>query len=116
MYCKSCGALMRDGAQFCPKCGAATNEAPQAIAQPQPAPVDMADMPSTGLATVLVVIGFVCGVIWGIIGFTKLKPMKAAIAAGDVETAKKCFGTIRTVTIIGIVLNVLVFMGAMAQR
>ena len=67
----------------------------------------MVDMPSKGVAIALIVVGFVCGVIWGIIGVVQYGPMKAAIQRGDVVEAKDKFGVIRNATIIGVVINIL---------
>lgn len=136
MYCNSCGAQVKDGARFCPKCGTPVDEAPaitprpieqpvatqpvqQQYVEPQPmmaaAPVNTADMPSVGTATFLCVVGCLCGIIWGVYGFSQRSGMKDAIARGDVDTAKKKFKSIVIATCIGIVLNVLLIIGQMAQ-
>lgn len=117
MFCNSCGAQIDDGAQFCPVCGAAVEGAPATTPHPveQPvATVSTADMPSVGTATVLCVIGFLCGVIWGVYGLTQRSGMKDAIARGDAETAKKKFNHIMIATIIGVVINLLVIIGNMS--
>jgi len=70
-------------------------------------PANQADMPSNGLAIALIVVGFLCGIIWGIVGFTQYGPMKEAINRGDVATAKDKFKTIAIATGVGVVINVL---------
>jgi|GEM_PF-6658317 len=70
-------------------------------------PANQADMPSKGLAIALIVVGFLCGIIWGIVGFTQYGPMKEAINRGDVATAKDKFKTIAIATGVGVVINVL---------
>lgn len=132
MICTYCGSQIPDGKAFCTNCGAKmpVNETPempkfdvpaapaqtQASIQSAPTPStsqgpvsssSVAGMPSTTTAIVLIVIGFVCGILWGIIGLTQYFPLKTAVETGDVETASKKFNIIKIVTIIGIVLNVL---------
>ena len=70
-------------------------------------PANQADMPSKGLAIALIVVGFLCGIIWGIVGFTQYGPMKEAISRGDVAEAKSKFKTIAIATGVGVVVNVL---------
>ena len=155
MYCNSCGAQMKDGARFCPKCGTPVEVAPQAYEQvdpqpvnyptvlsdprpvtysapepdplpvtyaepePQPTyqqtPVSTANMPSLTVATVLVVIGFLCGIIWGVYGLTQRSTLQAAIEAGNVEVANKKFRNIVIATVIGVVLSILASIGRMAE-
>ena len=134
MFCNSCGAQIKDGSRFCSKCGAAAKEAPATTLHPveQPAAtqhaqqyvgptseapvatVSAADMPSVGTATVLCVIGCLCGIIWGLYGFSQRSGMKDAIARGDAETAKKKFNHIMIATIIGAAVNVLIIVGNMS--
>ena len=86
---------------------------------PAPGPVvtnnggNLAGMPNTTTAIILIVVGFICGIIWGVIGLTQYKPMKNAIAMGDAVTANKKFNVIKIATIIGIVINVLFIIGNM---
>lgn len=65
-------------------------------------------MPNKRNAIILIVIGFICGIIWGIIGVVQYSPMKAAIEAGDVETAQKKYKIIKIATLIGVILNVVI--------
>ena len=64
------------------------------------------NMPNKTTAVILIVIGFLCGIIWGIFGIVQYSPMKAAIENGDVETAQKKFRNIKIATLIGVILNV----------
>lgn len=66
-----------------------------------------ANMPSLTVAKVLIVIGFLCGIIWGVVGFTQYKPMKEAIMRGDADTAHKDFRIIAIASALGIVVNVI---------
>ena len=68
-------------------------------------------MPSQGLYLVLVIVGFLCGILWGALSISPYSKMKAAIAAGDAETANANAKKIRIFVIIGIVLNVLIIIG-----
>lgn len=73
------------------------------------------DMPSAGTSMVLIVVGFLCGVVWGAVGLSQYGALKSAIEMGDVETAKKKASFIRNITIAGVVINLLVIMGAYAR-
>ncbi|MBR0463508.1 MAG: hypothetical protein IJJ23_03890 [Clostridia bacterium] len=72
-------------------------------------------MPSKGVYTALLVLGFLCGIIWGALSVTPYKNMKAAIEHGDVAGANADAKKIRTFVIIGVVVNALVIIGRMAQ-
>ena len=67
-------------------------------------------VPNTTIAIVMIVIGFISGFIWGIIGLVNYFPMKAALEVGDYVTAAEKYKIIKIVTIIGIVVNVLFIM------
>ena len=107
MYCEKCGSILHAGDQFCPECGMRVNPEPQQ--QPQQAnnynnyngynnsqpyypqfsaqdkEVDAAQ--TMGIfSIVLAVIGFsIIGLIVGILGMNKLKPIKES----GYETAKE---------------------------
>lgn len=72
------------------------------------------NMPSEGLYLFLVIVGFLCGCLWGILSISPYNKMKAAIAAGDAATAQQNAKTIRIFVIIGVVVNVLVLIGSLA--
>lgn len=138
MICAYCGQQIADGVSFCTNCGARiAPEAPTAQssqftaptyqqsyqAQPanqyqqyqqNPAPAATGSMPSKGGAIALIVIGFLCGIIWGVIGVVQYGPMKNAIEAGDSATASKKFRNIAIATGIGVFLNVAYVIGAIA--
>jgi len=69
-------------------------------------------MPSTGAAIALIVVGFLCGILWGIIGVTQYGPMKRAIDAGDAATAQSKFKVIAIATGIGVVANLMFIFGS----
>ena len=73
------------------------------------------NMPSTGLYLLLTILGFLFGILWGILCISPYKALKAAVAAGDAETAKAQAKKIRIFVIIGVVLNVLIVIGQLAQ-
>ena len=72
-------------------------------------------MPSQGTYLALVIVGFLLGIIWGAISIPQYKNLKLAISSGDVETAQACAKKIRTYIIIGLVVNVLIYIGRSAQ-
>ena len=72
------------------------------------------NMPSKGTYLTLVILGFLLGIIWGALSLGPYNTLKAAIANGDVETAQANAKKIRTYVIIGLVLNVLIFIGRAA--
>ena len=89
----------------------AIEQQPQASQAPA-APAEK--MPSKGLAFFLIVVGFACGVIWGVVGITQYQSMKKAIEAGDAKTAKEKFNFILIITIVGVIINFLVIMPSLA--
>ena len=62
-------------------------------------------MPNKTLYTVLLVIGFHCGILWGILALSPYNKMKAAIDAGDSVEANKQAKKVMIFAVIGIVLN-----------
>ncbi|MBR1758637.1 MAG: CD225/dispanin family protein [Lachnospiraceae bacterium] len=74
----------------------------------------MENMPSKTTYLVLTIVGFVFGLIWGILCISPYNKLKVAVDEGDVETAQANAKKIRTFVIIGIVLNILLFIGQMA--
>ena len=87
---------------------------PTAVRGPEVNPA-AGKMPSKGLHLTLTILGFLLGVLWGILCMGPYKAMSAAILNGDVEEAKKNAKKIRTFFIIGMVVNVLFVVGRMAQ-
>ncbi len=73
-------------------------------------------MPSQGGHLFLVVLGFILGIIWGLLSMGSYKDMKAAIASGDSVTANKKAKNIRIIFIIGMIISILAVIGAMSQR
>ena len=75
----------------------------------------MDNMPNKTTYLILVIIGFVAGILWGILSISPYTKLKAAVDAGDVETAQANAKKIRIFVIIGIVINVLAIIGRLAQ-
>lgn len=71
-------------------------------------------MPSQGKYLALVIVGFLMGILWGVLSIFPYRNMKAAIASGDVLTAQENAKKIRIFVIIGVVLNVLFLIGRLA--
>lgn len=65
-------------------------------------------MPSKGLYIFFIILGFLCGLIWGIVGVTQYSPMSTAIDAGDYDTAWAKAKVIKIVTFVGLALNIVV--------
>ena len=68
-------------------------------------------MPSKGGHLALVILGFVLGILWGVLAIFPYRKMTAAIASGDVETAQANAKKIKIYIIIGIAINILVVIG-----
>ena len=77
--------------------------------------VNSGDMPNAGLYLFLLIVGFLCGILWGLLSLGPYKRMKAAIEANDSVEAKKNANKILIFAIIGVVLNVMVLIGNLAQ-
>ena len=73
------------------------------------------DMPNKTVYLVLMIVGFLCGILWGLLSIGPYNKMKAAIDANDSVTAKKNAKKILIFVIIGVVLNALLFIVKMAQ-
>lgn len=63
------------------------------------------NMPNKGLYIFFIVLGFLCGLLWGIISLTQYSPMSAAITAGDYDTAWAKAKVIKIVTFVGLGIN-----------
>ncbi|MBQ3667876.1 MAG: hypothetical protein II920_01485 [Clostridia bacterium] len=63
-------------------------------------------MPSKGLYTFLMIVGWLCGALWGALSIAPLVRMRNAIREGDSFTAWDNARKIRTYVIIGAVINV----------
>ena len=72
-------------------------------------------MPTQGVYLTLVIIGFICGILWGVLAMSPYKKMKEAIAANDAEEANANAKKILTFVVIGIIINALVITGKLAQ-
>ena len=70
-------------------------------------------MPKKGTYLTLTVLGFILGVLWGALCISPYGKLTAAIAANDYETAQANAKKIRIIFIIGMVINVLFFIGKM---
>ena len=73
------------------------------------------EMPVQGFYLALVILGFVLGIIWGVVSIFPYRNMKAAINSGDVELAQINAKTIKSYVFIGFVMNVLVFIASLPR-
>ena len=73
------------------------------------------NMPSTGLYLFLTILGFLFGILWGILCIGPYRTLKVAVANGDGVLAQEQAKKIRIYVIIGVVLNVLIFVAQMAR-
>ena len=71
-------------------------------------------MPSKSTYLVLVIVGFLFGILWGLLSLSPYNKLKVAVDNGDVEEATANAKKIRIFVIIGVVLNILVLIGRMA--
>ena len=71
-------------------------------------------MPSKSTYLVLVIVGFLFGILWGLLSLSPYNKLKVAVDNGDVEEANANAKKIRIFVIIGVVLNILVLIGRMA--
>ncbi len=71
-------------------------------------------MPNKTLYTVLLVIGFLCGILWGVLALSPYNKMKAAIDAGDSAEANRQAKKVMIFAVIGIVLNAVMIIGRFA--
>ena len=85
----------------------------QQYGQPQ---VPTGPMPNPTVYLILVILGFLCGIIWGALSIGNYSKLKNAVAMGNSEEANKYAKKIRTVIIIGVVLNVMAIIGTIAQN
>ena len=77
----------------------------------QPYAMPVGNMPNMNLYLTLVILGFVLGVIWGALSISPYNRMKQAVAANNAAEAQNCAKKIKTIFIIGVVVNVLVLIG-----
>ena len=75
----------------------------------------MENMPKKGTYTFLLVLGFLMGLIWGLLSLGPYKAMNAAVEAGNADEAWANAKKIKRFIIIGVVINVLILIGKMAQ-
>jgi hypothetical protein len=76
--------------------------------------MEQRQMPSQGTYLVLVILGFILGIIWGALSVSPYSKMKQAIAVGDVDGAWENANKIKKWVLIGVAVNVVVFLGQMA--
>lgn len=116
-YCTYCGAELTDDPKFCPSCGANLQNIQNNTLTNQSTAFVQTDgkMPSKNAHLVLLIVGFCCGVLWGILSIAPYNNMNAAIKAGDVTTARANAKKVETFVIIGIVINVLFFIIGLLQ-
>ena len=71
-------------------------------------------MPNKTLYTVLLVLGFICGILWGILALGPYKKMNEAINAGNSAEANAQAKKVMIFAVIGIVLNAVILIGRFA--
>ena len=74
----------------------------------------MKQMPSKGGHLAMVIVGFLCGILWGILAIGPYNKMKAAIDAGDDAAAWTYSKNVKLYYWIGIAVNILIIIGRMA--
>ena len=63
-------------------------------------------MPSKGAYIALTILGFLCGIIWGVIDLVNYLPMSKAIDAGYYDEAWDKAKKIKIWTIVGVIVNI----------
>lgn len=69
-------------------------------------------MPSKGGYLALVILGFLLGIIWGVLAVFPYRKMTAAINSGDVEEAQANAKKVLIFVLIGVGVNVLIMIGS----
>lgn len=72
-------------------------------------------MPNPSSYLVMVIIGFFLGILWGVLTIGSYTKLKDAVARNDSVEAQAQAKKIRTVFIIGLVINIFAFFGYIAQ-
>lgn len=67
---------------------------------------DNSGMPSKGSYTVLLILGFLLGILWGLLSVGPYRRMKAALAAGNADAAWENANKIRKWFLVGAAFNV----------
>ena len=68
----------------------------------------MKEMPSKGGHLAMVIIGFLLGILWGILAISPYNKMKAAIEADDDVAAWEYSKKVKTIFWIGVAFNVVI--------
>ena len=68
------------------------------------------DVPDKTASIIMIVVGFICGILWGALSLYNYTKMKAAYAIGDQFEYDKRFKNIKIFTAIGVVLNAILLM------
>ncbi len=76
----------------------------------------MQQMPSKGGHLAMVIIGFLLGILWGILAISPYTRMKVAIEAGDAETAWANSKKVKTIFWIGVAVNVVFIIISLAGK
>ena len=71
-------------------------------------------MPNKSLYTVLLVLGFICGLLWGFLALGPYKRMNEAINYGNAAEAQAQAKKVSLFCIIGIIVNALIIIGRLA--
>ena len=76
----------------------------------------MSEMPKKGVYTFFLVLGFITGVLWGLLALSPYKNMNLSIEAGDADEAWRYAKKVRMFALIGVGVNILVIIIQMASR
>ena len=67
-------------------------------------------MPSKGAYTALLILGFICGILWGILSISPYSKMSKAIDAGNAAEAWENAKKVKILCLIGVAINVVMIM------
>lgn len=124
MNCIHCGAMLSEGATFCPNCGQPVNANPYMPPQPTPPPNYNAYAPQQpyygeppvkggGYLAFSIIVTVLCGWIFGIPAIVNAARINKCNQRGDFEGAKEAARKAKiwiiVCAVVGLVLNVLFF-------
>lgn len=78
--------------------------------------MEKSSMPSKGAYLALVILGFLLGILWGLLAIFPYYNMTKAINTGNTAEAWNNAKTIRLILLIGVGCNILLFFAGLAAR